>query len=163
MALFNNYGGVGQNPFMQPMTPPTPTNYSPVYNYSPTMGNIGAKNFIFATEEEMKAYILPPNGQMFGLDKTNGVLRVKTTDGMGNVTMEAYKLSLVDESKPKATEVKESKYLTSDDIKNLVTKDDLKGIVTRDEFDKLAKRYSNIESLIKGVQNGKGSGSGKTE
>lgn len=137
---FNSYGGYQPNSYAQPTIPPVTNNQYQTYNNQPTMGNFGARNFIFATEEEMKAYILPPNNQIFGLDRPNAVLRIKTADNMGNVNIEAYKLSLIDESKPKTTDVKESEYLTKKDIENLVTKD---------EFNSFMGQVKDIEKLLK--------------
>lgn len=140
-SMFNNYGGsIGQNYYPQSQVPPMNNNLYPNYTNNAPMGNFGAKNFIFATEEEMKAYILPAGQQMFGLDRANGVLRIKTADAMGNVNIEAYKLNVIDESKPKISEVNQSEYLTKKDIENLVTRDELQGFM---------KQCKDIEKLLK--------------
>lgn len=138
--MFGGYSGLGQNSYAQPVVPPQPNNQYQNYNIQPQTSNFGAKNFMFATEEELKSYILAPNSQMFGLDRANSILRVKTSDAMGNVTLEAYKLTSVDESKPNVTEVNQSEYLTKKDIENLVTRDELQGFM---------KQCKDIEKLLK--------------
>lgn len=134
------YGSYGQNSYTQPSIPPVTNNQYQNYNNQAQMGNFGTRSFMFATEEELKSQMIGLNSQLYGLDRQNSILRVKTVDAMGNVQIDAYKLSVIDESKPKVTEVNTSEYLTKEDIKDFVTKD---------ELSKFMEQCKDIEKLLR--------------
>lgn len=137
---FNNYGGYSPNSYVQAAITPNNNNLYQNYQNTAQMGNFGARNFIFATEEELKSQVISPNSQLFGLDQQNSILRVKTVDAIGNVDIKSYKLNIIDESKTKTTEVNASEYLTKKDIENLVTKDELNSFM---------QKCQDIEKLLK--------------
>lgn len=135
--MYNNTFGVNQF---------TPNNYGmqnfiPRQQYSYTQEKLSVLSY--ASEEEVRGYILQPNTQVFAIDREKPFFYIKTADNLGRSTVNKYKFEQVFDDVVMDKQVKED-YLTKADLKN---------IVTRDEFDNLSKtlreQYQSLEEKIK--------------
>ena len=115
----------------------------PQNNYSPANTNFGLKNGIqYATEEEMKALILPPNTQVLAMGKEGNVFYIKSADELGRSTMSVFDYKKHDENVSRET----IKY---------ITQEDLKGFATKEELQEVLSQCKDIEKLLKvGRKNG---------
>lgn len=112
-------------------------------NYSPNNTNFGLKNGIqYASEEEMKALILPPNTQVMAMGREGNVFYVKTADELGRSTMSVFDYKKHEENVSRET----IQYLTKDDLKDFATKEELNSVLSQ---------CKDIEKLLKvGRKNG---------
>lgn len=130
MSYFNsNY--YNPNSYTQPQY-----NTAPTTNYS--LNNSARYGITYATEEEVKAYILPPNAQMLALDREKSVFYVKSSDNLGRSMTETFKYEKVT-NEPEHTKLPD----------NYVTKEDLSNLITRDEFESFMSQCKDIEKLLK--------------
>lgn len=60
-----------------------------MFSYTPV------QNMIFVTEEEAARYILPPNSKVLLMSKDKPVFYVKTTDTLGQYTLDTYKFEKI--------------------------------------------------------------------
>ena len=109
----------------------TPTNYT-------SLNNTARYGITYATEEEVKAYILPPNAQMLALDREKSVFYVKSSDNLGRSMTETFKYEKVT-NEPEKVKLPE----------NYVTKEDLLNLITRAEFESFMAQCKDIEKLLK--------------
>lgn len=111
-------------------------NTQPIYNGTTSSLNNSARYGItYATEEEVKAYILPPNAQLLALDREKSVFYIKSSDNLGRSMTEVFKYDKVTNEPDKS--------------QNFVTKDDLSNLITRAEFDQFMAQCKDIEKLLK--------------
>jgi hypothetical protein len=103
-------------------------------NYQGYTGGFQAKTPLYTSEEEIKAYILPPNSQIMALDREKPYLYIKSVDGMGRSVTEIFE------------------YKKLDDNVSHETKEEY---ITRKEFDEFRKQCRDIETLLKVGSNGK--------
>ena len=129
MSYFNN-NYYNPNNYTQPQYNTTPTNYS--------LNNSARYGITYATEEEVKAYILPPNAQMLALDREKSVFYVKSSDNLGRSMTEIFKYEKVT-NEPEKAKMPE----------NYVTKEDLSNLITRAEFESFMAQCRDIEKLLK--------------
>lgn len=109
----------------------------PQNNYNPTNTNFGLKNGIqYATEEEMKALILPPNTQVMAMGKEGNVFYIKSADELGRSTMSVFDYKKHEENVSRET----IKY---------ITQEDLKGFATKEELQEVLSQCKDIEKLLK--------------
>lgn len=103
----------------------------------------------YASEDEVRAYILQPNTQIFAIDREKPLFYIKTADNLGRSTLTKYKFEQIFDNGNVDTPTKE----------DYVKKDELKDIVRRNELDDLARslkeQYKLLEQKImhKGAQN----------
>lgn len=141
MAYYNGMYG-GQGLYTNNQIQPQLNNLYQNYNTQAPAGNFGGKTIIYATEDEIKAYILQPNSQIYAFDKEKPILRVKSADGIGRTTLDTYNLVKVDENINKSV---------SNDY---LTKEEAKSFVTKEEFNKLVQQQNDIEKLLRvGLKN----------
>lgn len=137
MSYFNN-GYYSPNNYTQPQYNNASTNYSnPPTSYS-NLNNSARYGITYATEEEVKAYILPPNAQLLALDREKSVFYIKSSDNLGRSMTEIFKYDKVidEQNQPKMPD-------------NYVTKDDLSNLITRAEFESFMAQCKDIEKLLK--------------
>ena len=89
----------------------TPTNYT-------SLNNTARYGITYATEEEVKAYILPPNAQMLALDREKSVFYVKSSDNLGRSMTETFKYEKVT-NEPEKVKLPEN-YVTKEDLLTLI-------------------------------------------
>lgn len=65
-----------------------------MFSYTPV------QNMIFVTEEEAARYILPPNSKVLLMSKDKPVFYVKTTDTLGQYTLDTYKFEKITPAQP---------------------------------------------------------------
>jgi hypothetical protein len=135
-----------QNPYGTMGNPPQSNLNGGIYpqnNYSPANTNFGLKSGIqYATEEEMKALILPPNTQVMAMGKEGDVFYVKTADELGRSTMSVFDYKKHEENVSRET----IQYITKDDLKDFATKEELNNVLSQ---------CKDIEKLLKvGKKNG---------
>ena len=130
MSYFNN-NYYNPNNYPQTNYNTMPTNYT-------NLNNTARYGITYATEEEVKAYILPPNAQMLALDREKSVFYVKSSDNLGRSMTEIFKYEKVT-NEPEKVKMPE----------NYVTKDDLSNLITRAEFESFMAQCKDIEKLLK--------------
>ena len=89
---------------------------------------------VLISEEEIKAYILPPNSQIMALDREKPYLYIKSVDGMGRSITEIFEYKKLD---------------------NNVSHETKEEYITRKEFDEFRQQCKDIETLLKVGTNGK--------
>lgn len=52
-------------------------------------------NLVFVSEDEARAYLLPPNSRRLLMDKDRSVFYIKSTDALGQSTMDAYEFTKI--------------------------------------------------------------------
>ncbi len=104
--MLNNYYGNSQYPqgYTQPYTTP----------YLASQPKYSAVTY--ASEEEIKGYILQPNTQAWAIDREKPFFYIKTADNLGRSTLTKYKFEELIET-PQATPKPD--YLTKGDIAGL--------------------------------------------
>lgn len=123
-----NVGAYTPNMYQRPIQQPLQMNVTPQGDQAsyPLRPN----NLQYATEEEIRAYVLFPNTQISALDRNKPLLYIKTADDIGGSTFSTYKLEkLVSTDKNKQDNV--HPVISKDEITELgfATKDDLKPII----------------------------------
>lgn len=104
-AGYQNYGM--QPPYMA-MTP------------QPTLR---ANTLQYASEEEIRAYILPQNSQILAMDREKPLFYIKSTDELGRSVMNVYKFEKITpqpQAQPQATAPDLSAYATREDFKPIL-------------------------------------------
>lgn len=109
----------------------------------------------FATLDEAKAYIVMPNNKVMFMDRDNSVFYIKSADGLGKSTLEAYKYARMDENPTESvpSQIDLSEFVKSGDLVNFVTKQDID--IINDKIDKLSKQVRISEILKGGLGDGK--------
>lgn len=82
----------------------------------------------YASEEEMRSYMLNPNTQIIALDKEQPFIYIKTADNLGRSTFTKCKYSEVKDEAENA-----NAYLTKDDLKNMATRQELQELQNKIE------------------------------
>lgn len=115
--LNNNYFGASQYPqgYAQPYTTPY---------YQATQPKYSAVTY--ASEDEIRGYILQPNTQAWAIDRERPFFYIKTADNLGRSTLTKYKFEEFVET---AEATPKTEYLTKGDIAGLAT--DLEALKTR--------------------------------
>ena len=118
----------------------------------------------YASKEEIEGYILPPNSQMFAIDRDKPLFYIKSADSLARSTVEIFEFKKYEPLKEVPSVVVENS-VTKDDLKDLVTKQDLADVLTtkdldffvsKEEFNKFMAQCKDIEKLLKvGSKNGK--------
>lgn len=109
----------------------------------------------YASKEEIEGYILPPNSQMFAIDRDKPLFYIKSADSLARSTVEVFEFKKYEPLKEVPTVVVENS-VTKDDLKDLATKQDLSAFVSREEFNSFMAQCKDIEKLLKvGSKNGK--------
>lgn len=65
-----------------------------MFSYTPV------QNMIFVTEEEAARYILPPNSKVLLMSKDKPVFYVKTTDTLGQYSLDTYRFEKIAPAQP---------------------------------------------------------------
>lgn len=122
---YNNNNPYGVNPYANnpyggyaPMSPPTPT--------------IKPNTLQYATEEEIRAYILQPNSQVLAMDREKPLFYIKSTDELGRSSFTVYRFE-------KATATEQTPTATQD----------LSKYATKDEFKPIFERLEKLEKSLK--------------
>lgn len=102
--------------------------------FQPTM-QTKINNILYASEDEIKGYILQPNGQIWAIDREKPVFYIKTADNLGRSIVKKYGFTEIDDNEPK---MPNPEYLT---------KQDLVGLNNDLEF--LKKQYRTLEERLK--------------
>lgn len=105
------YGYAPQQPFQTQQQVPTP-----VQPQQPKT------NIQFFTEEEIKAYVLMPNAQIWAMDKEKPVFYVKTADNVGRSTLNVFEYKSVSETAP---QTESADYAKKSDLAEYATKQDI--------------------------------------
>ena len=105
------YGYAPQQPFQAPQQQQAPA------QPQQTMTNIQ-----FFTEEEIKAYVLMPNTQIWAMDKEKPVFYVKTADNVGRSALNVFKYESVNEN---ASQANTADYAMKSDLAEYATKQDI--------------------------------------
>lgn len=137
------YNQQAQNqPYMpQPYQNQYQNQYSQQQNQStPTLQGVQ-----FATFDEVKSYIVPPNTRLMFMDTNEARFYIKTADHMGISTLEAFKFERLETNKPVAATTNN---IVLDDY---VKRDEMKQFATYDQLENIRKE---IESLKGGTING---------
>ena len=79
-------------------------------------------NIQFFTEEEIKAYVLMPNTQIWAMDKEKPCFYVKTADAVGRSTLNVFKYESVNENN---LHENTADYATKSDLAEYATKQDI--------------------------------------
>lgn len=58
------------------------------------------QNMIFVSDDEAQRYILPPNSKVLLMSKDNPVFYVKTTDTLGQATIDSYRFERINSTAP---------------------------------------------------------------
>ena len=114
--LNTNYFGASQYPqgYTQPYT-------TPYYQATQKTSAV-----TYASEDEIRAYILQPNTQVWAIDRERPFFYIKTADNLGRSTLTKYKFEEFVET---AEATPKTEYLTKGDIAGLAT--DLETLKTR--------------------------------
>lgn len=102
------------------------------------------KSIYYASEDEIRGYILQPNNQIMAIDREKPFFYIKSADNLGRSTMSKYKFEEVRESEeipPK------SDYLTKADLNGLVRREDLETLALKSDLEELKK------IVLRGVKN----------
>lgn len=128
--MYNNFSG-GYGNYVAP-------NYQGAYMNSNQTAFVPNKilGVNYASEEEMRGYMLNPNSQILALDKEQPFFYIKTADNLGRSTF----------TKCKYEEVKEDGAISV----AYLTKEDIKDMATRDELQDLQKKLEAILQRING-------------
>ena len=105
---YNNYSGM-QPPYMamQPQQPQQPM--------------IKPNTLQYASEDEIRAYILPQNSQVLAMDRDKPLFYIKSTDEFGRSTMNVYKFEKITpqtQAQPQLPDM--SAYATQEDFKPII-------------------------------------------
>lgn len=121
MLNTNYYGGsqFGTSQYPQGYTQPYTTPY-----YQATQPKYSAVTY--ASEEEIKGYILQPNTQAWAIDRERPFFYIKTADNLGRSTLTKYKFEEFTEAEQATLK---TEYLTKGDIAGLAN--DLETLKTR--------------------------------
>lgn len=92
-------------------------NTTPQYYTQPA-----TKSIYYASEEEIRAYILQPNNQIMAIDREKPFFYIKSADNLGRSTMSKYKFEEVREN---AEIPPKNDYLTKEDLKGFALKSDV--------------------------------------
>jgi hypothetical protein len=128
-------------------------------NYAQPINNFGLKpmGIPYASKEEIEGYILPPNSQMFAIDRDKPLFYIKSADSLARSTMEIFEFKRYEPAKEVPSVVVEN-VVTKEDLKDMVTKQDLANVLTtkdldffvsRDEFNKLMAQCKDLEKILK--------------
>lgn len=158
---FNNYNnGFGYGQYNNQYTYgtnsyPTYQGYQPlsklqIQNPPPAPTNNLMNNLMFMNEAEVKAYIVAPNSLIYAIDKEQMNLYIKSTDGMGNSSIDKWKLSKVDNNSNQTQNT-----LNQANLKDFARIDDLNNYVTNEQ---LLKELSNFKNELKNEFNKKTKG-----
>lgn len=58
------------------------------------------QNMIFVSDDEAQRYILPPNSKVLLMSKDNPIFYVKTTDTLGQATIDSYRFERINSTTP---------------------------------------------------------------
>lgn len=78
----------------------------------------------FATEDEIRAYVLMPNTQILALDKEKPIMYIKTADAVGRSMVEVYEYKKIVPSDT-AKSADTSAYITREELGAYATKQDI--------------------------------------
>lgn len=117
-------------------------NYAGYQNYGmqpPYMGmtpqpTLRANTLQYASEEEIRAYILPQNSQILAMDREKPLFYIKSTDELGRSVMNVYKFE-------KITPQTQAQPQTS--------APDLSAYATREDFKPILERLEKLERAVK--------------
>lgn len=120
-------------------------NYAGYQNYGmqpPYMGmtpqpTLRANTLQYASEEEIRAYILPQNSQILAMDREKPLFYIKSTDELGRSVMNVYKFE---------------KITPQTQVQPQTSAPDLSAYATREDFKPILER---LEKLEKAVKNGR--------
>ena len=93
-----------------------------------------AKTPLYASEEEVKGFILPPNSQMIALDREKPYLYIKNADALGRSVTEIFEYKKLEDN---------------------VSRETKEEFITRKEFEEFRQQCKDIETLLKVGSNGK--------
>ena len=119
-----------------------PVNNYPQPSYQPANTNLMAKTINYASEEEIRGLILPPNVQVMAIDREKPNFYIKSSDSLGRSTVDIFEFKKVDESNKELNNV------------NYLTKDDLKDFVSKDEFNSFMKKCEDLTRLLNNKKGG---------
>ena len=150
---YSGYQGYGNNSPYVPQYQATNVGYQqqPVIPQQPVM-NTQQKtpNFLpplqgvqFATEDEVKAYLVPPASRIMFMDRDKQVFYIKSADGLGVSNIECYSFQRVDLDNQKA-----SAETPAIDTSDLVKKEDLQGFVTTQQFSDAMKKLDDLQKRL---------------
>lgn len=97
----------------------------------------------FATEDEVKAYLVPPASRIMFMDRDKQVFYIKSADGLGVSNIECYSFQRIDLDNQKA-----SAETPSIDTSDLVKKEDLQGFVTTQQFSDAMKKLDDLQKRL---------------
>ena len=104
-------------------------NYAGYQNYGmqpPYMGmtpqpTLRANTLQYASEEEIRAYILPQNSQILAMDREKPLFYIKSTDELGRSVMNVYKFEkITPQAQPQTSAPDLSAYATREDFKPIL-------------------------------------------
>lgn len=73
-------------------------------------------NLIFVSEEEARAYILPPSSRMILMDKDQPRFFIKSTDQYGQSTLTPYVFTTPTPASPQTIETPQPQYVTREEF-----------------------------------------------
>lgn len=118
--MFYNYPFQQQNQLQIP----------PMQSYAPK-----TMQMIYASEEEVKAYILAPSNQLYAIDKEQAILYIKTADSFGRSNVEKFRIVPFGEQRKEPVEI--------------LTKKDLEAFATKEQVAELRNKLINLEKGVK--------------
>ena len=132
----------GISPQMPPQAPisqgMTPKPYSPISQL---------QGIIFATEEEVKGYLMPLSSRIMFMDKDKQVFYIKSSDSLGISNIEYYSFNKFnpDELK-KATDTTNA--TPNINLEDYVKRDEIKALPTVEQYNDLLEQYKAMTSEL---------------
>lgn len=160
-----NYGyqGYGYQPayptpnYMQrgyvPQPPQMPLNqqqgFAPIT--TPPTTETPIQDIKFVNRAQAEAYIVFPNTKVMLIDKENGIVYVKTADGMGQTQTDYYRFGKVNAD---GTPITPQEPAPEVDFDQFIKKEDLGklGFVTVAQYNELAQRLEQMQKRLEGVK-----------